>query len=92
MLTPERPPIYCQVWQRSHTYSRTIAAFSTGDGQNRSPPERSHRSRRPRQILQHSLGACAVDIGSQPCGDSCISLERQCKKETGCACSAAGGS
>jgi hypothetical protein len=45
MMTPERPPIYWQVWQRSHTYSRTIAAFSTGDWQNRSPPERSHRSR-----------------------------------------------
>jgi hypothetical protein len=41
---------------------------------------------------QASKECCKICRKSQPCGDSCISAERQCKKETGCACSAASGS
>jgi hypothetical protein len=35
---------------------------------------------------------CRVCRKGQPCGDSCISAEKQCKRSTGCACSAASGS
>jgi hypothetical protein len=31
---------------------------------------------------------CRVCQKGKPCGDSCISAERQCKKQSGCACSA----
>ena len=35
---------------------------------------------------------CRVCRKGQPCGDGCISATKQCKKEQGCACSAADGS
>ena len=37
-------------------------------------------------------GPSAVLPDLQPCGDGCISATKQCKKEQGCACSAASGS
>jgi hypothetical protein len=33
---------------------------------------------------------CRMCKKGKPCGDGCISAERQCKKEQGCACSTAG--
>jgi hypothetical protein len=35
---------------------------------------------------------CRMCKKGKPCGDGCISAERQCKKEQGCACSAVSGS
>jgi hypothetical protein len=35
---------------------------------------------------------CRICRKGQPCGDACISSTKQCKKEQGCACSAASGS
>jgi hypothetical protein len=34
---------------------------------------------------------CRMCKKGKPCGDGCISAERQCKKEPGCACAAGGG-
>jgi hypothetical protein len=35
---------------------------------------------------------CRICRRGQPCGDGCISATKQCRKERGCACSAAGDS
>jgi hypothetical protein len=46
----------------------------------------------PMSTAQEPAQCCRVCRKGQPCGDGCISAEKQCKKESGCACSAASGS
>jgi hypothetical protein len=42
----------------------------------------------PMSTAQTSQQCCRVCQKGKPCGDSCISAERQCNKQSGCACSA----
>ena len=46
----------------------------------------------PLSTAQAPQQCCRVCRKGQPCGDGCISAEKQCKKDQGCACSAASGS
>jgi hypothetical protein len=46
----------------------------------------------PMSTAQTPLQCCRMCQKGQPCGDGCISAEKQCKKDQGCACSAASGS
>ena len=46
----------------------------------------------PVSTAQTPQQCCRVCRKGQPCGDSCISAERQCRVQTGCACSATSGS
>ena len=46
----------------------------------------------PTSIAQAPQQCCRICRKGQPCGDGCISATKQCKKEQGCACSAASGS
>lgn len=41
----------------------------------------------PMSTAQSPQQCCRVCRKGQPCGDSCISAEKQCKRSTGCACS-----
>jgi hypothetical protein len=42
----------------------------------------------PITIAQTAPQCCRMCRKGKPCGDGCISAERQCKKDQGCACSA----
>jgi len=44
------------------------------------------------QQAEEPAQCCRVCRKGQPCGDGCISAEKQCRKDQGCACSAASGS
>jgi hypothetical protein len=46
----------------------------------------------PMSTAEAPQQCCRMCKKGKPCGDGCISAERQCKKEQGCACSAASGS
>ena len=46
----------------------------------------------PMSTAQAPQQCCRMCKKGQPCGDGCISATKQCKKEQGCACSAASGS
>jgi hypothetical protein len=46
----------------------------------------------PMSTAQAPQQCCRVCRKGQPCGDGCISAEKQCRKDQGCACSAASGS
>ena len=46
----------------------------------------------PMSTAQAPQQCCRVCRKGQPCGDGCISAEKQCKKDQGCACSAVNGS
>jgi hypothetical protein len=46
----------------------------------------------PTATAEAPAQCCRICKKGKPCGDGCISAERQCKKEQGCACSAASGS
>jgi DNA-binding transcriptional LysR family regulator len=46
----------------------------------------------PMSTAQAPQQCCRICQKGKPCGDGCISAERQCRKESGCACSAASGS
>jgi hypothetical protein len=43
------------------------------------------------QGAQEPAQCCRVCRKGQPCGDGCISAEKQCRKEQGCACAAGAG-
>jgi hypothetical protein len=47
---------------------------------------------RPLSTAEAPAQCCRICRKGQPCGDACISSTKQCKKEQGCACSAASGS
>ena len=57
-------------------------------GQQRSAP----RLGSPVLSADASKQCCRVCRKGKPCGDGCISATKQCRKEQGCACSAATGS
>jgi hypothetical protein len=46
----------------------------------------------PMSTAQVPAQCCRICRNGQPCGDGCISVTKQCRKEQGCACSAASGS
>ena len=46
----------------------------------------------PMLTAQAPAHCCRICRKGQPCGDGCISATKQCRKDQGCACSAAGGS
>ena len=46
----------------------------------------------PMSTAQTAPQCCRMCQKVKPCGDGCISAERQCKKDQGCACSASSGS
>jgi hypothetical protein len=46
----------------------------------------------PLSTTEAPAQCCRICRKGQPCGDACISSTKQCKKEQGCACSAASGS
>ena len=46
----------------------------------------------PMSTAQTAPQCCRMCQKGKPCGDGCISAERQCKKDQGCACSASSGS
>jgi hypothetical protein len=46
----------------------------------------------PTATAEAPAQCCRICKKGKPCGDGCISAERQCKKDEGCACSAASGS
>jgi hypothetical protein len=46
----------------------------------------------PMSIAQAPAQCCRICRKGQPCGDGCISATKQCRKEQGCACSAASDS
>jgi hypothetical protein len=46
----------------------------------------------PMSTAQAPQQCCRICRKGQPCGDGCISAAKQCRKEQGCACSAAGDS
>jgi hypothetical protein len=46
----------------------------------------------PLSTAETPAQCCRICRKGQPCGDACISATKQCKKDQGCACSAASGS
>jgi hypothetical protein len=44
----------------------------------------------PTATAEAPAQCCRICKKGKPCGDGCISAERQCKKDEGCACAAAG--
>jgi hypothetical protein len=47
---------------------------------------------RPLSTAEAPAQCCRICRKGHACGDACISATKQCKKEQGCACSAATGS
>ena len=47
---------------------------------------------RPLSTAEAPTQCCRICRKGQPCGDGCISATKQCRKEQGCACSAASNS
>ena len=45
----------------------------------------------PTSTTEAPAQCCRMCQKGKPCGDGCISAERQCKKESGCACAAGPG-
>jgi hypothetical protein len=45
----------------------------------------------PINTAETATQCCRMCRKGRPCGDGCISAERQCRKDQGCACSAASG-